>query len=308
MRLGRKGKALPARWVAGSPYKLIAGAQEKTAFLFHEGQWCKPIGTTPTTHIFKPQIGALPNGIDLSNSVENEFFCLDFLRRYGLPTAKAQMATFGKTRVLIVERFDRLATKEGRLLRIPQEDMCQALSVPWTLKYESHGGPGIQAIMQLLRGSDEPQEDRYHFIATMVLFWLLAATDGHAKNFSLFLYPQGGYRLTPLYDVLSVQPSYDARQIQHNRMKLAMAAGDRRHYPIYSVVPRHFIQSAMAAGLTEPAMVRLLVHIQDHARQALDETLAALPEGFPEAMAQSIAGGVRARCDQITRYLQGEAG
>ena len=93
----------------------IAGAQEKTAFLKWEGQWLRPTGATPTTHIFKPQIGHLPNGLDLSNSVENEYLCLTLTAAFGLPTAKVEMATFDDKRVLIVERFDRLVTHDRRL-------------------------------------------------------------------------------------------------------------------------------------------------------------------------------------------------
>nr|MCU0883162.1 HipA domain-containing protein [Hyphomonadaceae bacterium] len=128
----------------------IAGAQEKTALLWWDGQWQRPMGTTPTTHIFKPQIGRLPNGIDLSNSVENEHFCLALLRELGLPVAHTTMQSFGEQRVLVVGRFDRQQGRGGRLLRRPQEDFCQALSVPPTRKYEDRGGPGIVQIMRLL--------------------------------------------------------------------------------------------------------------------------------------------------------------
>ena len=94
----------------------IAGAQEKTAFLHWGGQWLRPTGSTPTTHIFKPQIGRLSNGLDLSNSVENEYLCLTLARAFGLPTAKVDIARFGDKRVLIVERFDRLVTADRRLI------------------------------------------------------------------------------------------------------------------------------------------------------------------------------------------------
>lgn len=107
----------------------IAGAQEKTALLRWKDAWLKPRGTTATTHIFKPSIGQLPNGLDLTHSVENEFLCLRLLESLGLPTAKARMSQFGGRSVLIVERFDRHWTEDGRLLRLPQEDFCQALSV-----------------------------------------------------------------------------------------------------------------------------------------------------------------------------------
>lgn len=97
----------------------IAGAQEKTALLRKDGGWCKPVGTTATTHILKPQIGRLPNGIDLSNSVENEYLSLKLLTALGVPSADAEIADFGERRTLIVERFDRRWTRAGRLLRLP---------------------------------------------------------------------------------------------------------------------------------------------------------------------------------------------
>ena len=121
----------------------IAGAQEKTALLRRDGRWFKPIRTSATTHILKPQIGQLPNGIDLSNSVENEYLCLKLIEALGVPAARAEIADFGGRKTLVVERFDRRWTKDGRLLRLPQEDMCQALSVPPTRKYQSEGGPGM---------------------------------------------------------------------------------------------------------------------------------------------------------------------
>ncbi len=138
----------------------IAGAQEKTALLRMDDKWLKPHGTTPTTHIFKGAIGELPNGIDLSHSVENEYYCLKLAAAFGLPVNNAEIATFGKTKALVVERFDRRWTKAGRLLRIPQEDFCQALSVPPTLKYQSDGGPNLVKVLDLLKGSDNPTKDQ----------------------------------------------------------------------------------------------------------------------------------------------------
>ncbi len=277
----------------------IAGAQEKTALLKFEGRWMKPLGTTATTHIFKPQIGQLPNGIDLSNSVENEYFCLTLTKALGLPTAEVEMAQFGDKRVLIVERFDRLWTEDGRLLRRPQEDCCQALSVPGTRKYEKDGGPGIREISRLLAGSDEGRADQRLFLKTLVVFWLLGATDGHAKNFSIFLFPGGGYRMTPLYDVLSAQPSVDAGQIRRNRMKLAMAVGANRHYEIDSIVPRHFIQMASSIGIPEATIREVFSELQATGADAVDQTLAGLPLGFPMDIAASIADGFRGRLAQL---------
>lgn len=283
----------------------IAGAQEKTALLRHRGRWQKPLGTTPTSHIFKPQIGILPNGLDLSNSVENEYLCLALTRELGLPTAKAEMATFGSKRVLIVERFDRLFTADKRLLRVPQEDMCQALSIPWTVKYENEGGPGVRQILRLLTGSDEAQTDRAAFFRAIIVFWLLAATDGHGKNFSIFLEPGGGFRLTPLYDIVSAQPSFDTGQIQRKQMKLSMAVGDNRHYTIDGITSRHFLQSAEKSGLGKDAARTVIDDLIARGSAAIERVKRGLPADFPDDIADSITQGVLARLEQLER---GKAG
>jgi len=278
----------------------IAGAQEKTALLYWQSKWMKPLGTTPTTHILKPQIGRLPNGIDLSNSVENEFLCLKFTAALGLPTASVEIQDFGDERTLVVERFDRVWTRDHRLLRRPQEDCCQALSVAPTRKYESDGGPGIAAILNLLKGSDAPDEDQAQFLKSLVVFWLLGATDGHAKNFSIFLYPGGRFRLTPLYDVISTQPSADAGQIRRNQMKMAMAVGDNRHYVVDTVMPRHFMQTATRAGVGASIVERVFHQIADVTPAAIEQVKGALPHGFPEQVVTSILGGFERRLRTFT--------
>lgn len=277
----------------------IAGAQEKTALLRWKNRWWKPLGTTATTHILKPQIGRLPNGIDLSNSVENEFFCLRLTAALGLPSANVEIATFGEKRVLVVERFDRRWTRDERLLRLPQEDCCQALSVPPSRKYEADGGPGIPAILNLLNGSDDPEGDRSRALKALIAFWLLGATDGHAKNFSVFLAPSGRFSLTPLYDVMSAQPNVDAGQIRRNQMKLAMAVGDNRHYVVDRIAPRHFIQTAAKAGIGASTVHRLFEEIAQAAPGAIDHVLEKLPRGFPLAAAEQIVAGFRSRLREI---------
>ena len=277
----------------------LAGAQEKTALLRWKGRWYQPTGTTPTTHILKPQIGTLPNGIDLSNSVENEHFCLELVRAFGLPVAKSEIAEFDGKRTLVVERFDRLWTRDKRLLRVPQEDCCQALSVPPSLKYENQGGPGIVQVEELLKGSDTPGPDQIQFFKAQVIFWLIGATDGHAKNFSIRLAPGGRFALAPLYDVLSAQPSLDAGQIRRNQMKLAMALGKSRHYVIHTIAARHFIETARQSKLPiDPRTV--LEEVADTAPWAVETTLDALPPRFPSEVAASIANAALARREHLS--------
>lgn len=273
----------------------VAGAQEKTALLWHDGQWIKPHGTTPTTHIFKTQIGKLPGGIDLSDSVDNEFYCLKLTAAFGLPVTAASVETFGETRALVVERFDRRWTGDGRLLRLPQEDCCQALSVPPTLKYQNEGGPGMADILGLLRGSDTPIEDQDIFLRAQLIFWLIGATDAHAKNFSVFLGPGGSYRMTPLYDIVTAQGALDARQIERKQMRMAMSVGNNRHYRFDQIHGRHFVQTALRAGLSKRRCADLIDDIAAHAPQALETAANARPAGFPAALVDSVQSAVRDR-------------
>lgn len=273
----------------------VAGMQEKTALLWHEGRWWKPHGTTPTTHILKPAIGMLPGGRDLSDSVENEFYCLTLCAAFGLPVTQAEMHSFGNTKALVVKRFDRRWTDTGRLLRLPQEDFCQALGVPPSLKYQSEGGPGLVDILTLLRGSDRPAEDQKTALKAQLLFWLMGATDGHAKNFSIHLGPGGRFRLTPLYDILSTQPLFDAGQIERKDWKLAMSVGDNNHYRMDDICGRHFFQTAAKARVPEPLVREAIDEITAAAEPALEQMTATLPPGFPERIHDSISRGVRAR-------------
>jgi serine/threonine-protein kinase HipA len=302
--LSKKGVATIIRGLERSPLGLdadedfrisLAGAQEKTALLYHQGKWRKPVGTTPTTHILKPAIGQLPNGLDMTHSVENEFLCMTLAHELGLKTANVKIQDFEDQHVLVIERFDRRWTKDGRLLRLPQEDFCQALSIPPTLKYESERGPGMLDILNLLKESDTPAEDQHFFLKAQIVFWMMGATDGHAKNFSMFLSPGGRFHMTPLYDILSVAPCYAAHQIRRNQLKLAMAVGDKRYYRLDQIAPRHFIQTAKKAGISAQIIEDIFDDLYKEIPKAIRRTEKRLPKDFPAEISGPIFESVEAR-------------
>lgn len=276
----------------------IAGAQEKTALLWDDG-WCLPKGATPTTHIIKPQLGQLPNGLDMTRSVENEHFCLRLCNELGLDVAESAIVDFEGVRVLAIERFDRLEASDGRLLRFPQEDFCQALSVPATLKYNNDGGPGINECLTLLKGSDYAQEDRLAFLKAQIVFWLIAATDGHAKNFSIFLLPGGRFRMTPLYDIMSVQPNYVQGKLRRRQIRLSMAVGGNRHYILDQILPRHFIQSAEVAGISAERTLALMQETAQSAPSAFARVRKTMPQDFPDGLAEPIFDAVERKVSAI---------
>jgi serine/threonine-protein kinase HipA len=269
----------------------LAGIQEKTALLRVNDQWQLPLGATPTSHIFKPAMKEGPNGADFSDTPWNEWLCLKLCRALGLPTAHAEVLEFGGKPVIVVERFDRL-WKGKVLYRLPQEDLCQALGVPPIRKYQSEGGPGILDILRFLNGAQSPRADRLTFMRAQIVFWLLAAIDGHAKNFSIFLTP-GGFRLTPLYDVMSVAPY---PEYSPHKIKLAMAVGDGRHYRIKGVQRRHFYQTAQKGGIAKQDMDDLFADILSSIAPAMrDAADRATSAGMPRKTTDAILAGIDQR-------------
>lgn len=293
----RSYKTMPLGMREDKAFRIsLAGAQEKTALLRLNDAWHLPLGTTPTSHIFKLPIGRIEHsGIDLSDSVENEWLCHLILEAYGLPVAPTEMLSFAGTRVLVVERFDRRwSADRSWLIRLPQEDLCQALAIPPALKYESDGGPGIEPIMKLLLGSAYSLEDRRTFMSQVFLFWIMGAIDGHAKNFSLFLRPGGAFQLTPAYDVISVYPLVAKGQFEQRKMAMAMSLrGKNRHYLWESMLRRHWLVTAKSCNFPEDEMTRIIERTLDEMDRVIEQVSSRLPAGFPNEVAMPIFEGMR---------------
>ncbi len=284
----------------------LAGAQEKTALLWVNGQWQQPSGSTATSHILKLPIGRLEHhNIDLRDSCENEWLCLHIATAFGIETAHAELATFGEKKVLVVERFDRRWSQSGQwLMRLPQEDFCQAMGIAPALKYQADGGPGIEASMTLLLGSRLAATDREAFFRVQILFWLLAAIDGHGKNFSLFIEAGSSYRMTPLYDIISAFPLFASGGIQEKKAKMAMALeGKNRQYHFSMIQPRHFISTAEQVGFSSQRAAELMLQMANQTDQVIAEVSAKLPADFPELISQTIFAGLSAQADKIKRAL-----
>ena len=232
---------------------------------------------------------------DLSTSVENEWLCAQIVREFGLPAANCNIAEFSDQKVLVVERFDRrLANDKQWWIRLPQEDMCQATATPPALRYEADGGPGVSDICSLLLGSRNAATDRRNFFKTQVLFWLLCATDGHAKNFSVFIEANGRFSLTPIYDVISAYPILGGRknQMPPQKVKMAMAVrGKNRHYKWSEIQTRHWISTAAEVGLEATAREDIL-GLVERAPSVVERVAALLPKHFPDKVSGPIFDGL----------------
>jgi len=282
----------------------IAGAQEKTALLQHKGQWLLPHGSTPTTHIFKLPLGLVGNmQADMRTSVENEWLTSKIVNAYKIPIARCEIEYFEDKKALVVERFDRTPSSDGSwIIRLPQEDMCQATGTSPLRKYQSDGGPGIAQIMEILLGSENAEQDRRNFFKTQLIFWVLAATDGHGKNFSIAHLAKGRYRATPIYDVLSAHPVIGKGQnkIQPQKAKLAMAVrGSTNYYQIENIQRRHWISQAQQVGLGAEAAEQMIEEIIESTGAVIDEVNNLLPETFPIGIAEAIFSGMKKHCDKL---------
>ena len=222
----------------------LAGAQPKTALLFERKRWGVPSGRMPTTHILKPPTG------EWDGHAENEHFSLQLARSLGLIVPNSNVVRFQDEIAIVVERYDR-ARAGGRWVRIHQEDMCQALGLHPTRKYESDGGPGIQRIVELLREqSSSPEDDVQSFLDAVAFNWLIAGTDAHAKNYSLLLGQNGAVRLAPFYDLASILP-YPSVDI--SKVKLAMKVGGE--YRLQNIGLRHWQKLAAASRFDEAGLI-----------------------------------------------------
>jgi len=269
----------------------LAGAQAKTALLFKDGRWGVPSGSTATTHILRPAVAGLDDH-DL-----NEHLCLDAARRAGMVAVRTQVRRFGDESAVVVDRYDRREVG-GETIRIHQEDLCQALALPPSLKYQNEGGPGPADIAKLFRSALPPRaaDDAVgRFADALIWNWLIAGTDAHAKNYSLFL-AQDQVRLAPLYDVASALP-YDMHE---RKLGFAMKiGGDYRVFPSRNTWPEAARELALDAD-TLVGRVRVLAALvpDAFADAAKSPDVEALGRPLPTRLVDLVADRSE-RCSQL---------
>lgn len=242
----------------------LAGAQPKTALYQDDrGRWGIPKGRAPSNRILKPPV------LDLDDLAYNEHASLHLARELGLAAALSRVQRFGDEVAIVVERYDRVRLG-GVLHRVHQEDMCQALAVMPTRKYESDGGPGVTDIAALLaRHSAEEVVDVARFLDANVLNWLIAGTDAHAKNYALLHGAGPALRLAPLYDVITVLPY---PRLTKGEVRLAM--GINGEHAVERIAASHWRAVARAVGVSPESMIERIRDLAARIPDAIHRVLS----------------------------------
>jgi serine/threonine-protein kinase HipA len=271
----------------------LAGAQPKTALLFEDGRWGVPSGRVPTTHILKPP------SEHFDGHAENEHFCLELARALGLPVADSRIMRFQDEISIVVERYDRVHTPAG-LRRIHQEDICQALGILPTRKYQNEGGPGIRDIVELLRTySTDSVQDVQTFLDAIAYNWLIAGTDAHAKNYSLLIGAQSRIRLAPLYDLASILPY---PHIEAQRIKLSMKIGGE--YRLRDIGLRHWGKLASELHLDPDATIQRVRNLTTQLADIIADVSSRMTEeGVAHPMLTRLAHALTTRAATCRKIM-----
>lgn len=218
-----KGRQGNTGWVAKNEHWSLGGQQSKFALRRQGNRWFSCEGAAATTHIFKSGVQGL------AYQALNEYVCMRLAAACGIDTADVEYLEFegerGVEPAIVITRYDRVSTKDG-VVRLHQEDFCQALGCLPENKYTMFGGPTSANILNsLLKTGLNAQNNAASFLQMLFFNYLLAATDAHAKNYSLMLNENGDHKLAPLYDAASIAPYVEARQLVAKPPKLAMPIG-----------------------------------------------------------------------------------
>lgn len=272
----------------------LAGAQPKTALLLQNDRWGIPSGRIPTTHILKPPTG------HFDGHAENEHICLMLARNLGLPAAQSKVRRFKDEVAIVVERYDR-QQKGNDIIRVHQEDTCQALGIMPTKKYQNEGGPSATNIIDLLRTySTDRDTDLDTFVTALGFNWLIAGTDAHAKNYSLLL-SGPDVRLAPLYDIASILP-YD--EVDLRKAKLAMKIGGE--YKVELIGLRQWRKFARDVRTNADQLIEVLISMAKHLPDEVAVARAlAREEGLNNALIDRLAKQLIDRAHECQRSLGG---
>jgi serine/threonine-protein kinase HipA len=263
--------------LGGPPTRLsLAGAQSKLPVTVREGKLYLPSAGAPSTHILK-----LPNE-RFPHLTTNEAFVMGLAARIGLPVARAQLLVVTTPPSLLVERFDRRSDQHGPPFRLHQEDLCQALGLHRSSKYEQEGGPTLARAIALVRAHvDDPLDAVRRLIQWQAFNVAAGNADSHGKNLALLYESAGRLRLAPFYDLLCTR-IYP----RHVRL-LAMSVGGAQNPDAITRAHWEGLAAELGIGarvvidivrtLAEECLAAIAGQTDEHAERYGKQTLQGIP-------------------------------
>ena len=274
----------PFVWATKNEHWSLGGNQAKIALRRFNDRWYACEGDGASNVIVKPGVG------HLAAQALDECATMRLLKLCNIPCANTWMEKFEDIDVIVIERYDRITDQRGNVLRLHQEDLCQALSYMPEKKYAEDGGPSAPEIMTLLaKASDNSQE---RFFDALLFNHLTASTDAHAKNYSLIHLARGSFRLAPLYDVASLAPYLTPRRTPY---RVAMGiGGETRIGALRKTVIERFARST---GLDQ-------AWIFERSYELIERIRTHLPRVFEEPDLAGVAGLDELACRMIPRITK----
>lgn len=281
----------------GSRFSL-AGQQAKFALTKVGDVWVEPFGGHASTHIVKPGMqGASGTGFD---DQATEFATMRAAKHLGLPVASVAIESFGGVPAFTAKRYDRATGSAGEVLRVHQEDLCQALGIPAAQKYQSDGGPGVAQVAEAIRGgSSKPGEDVESFAKVLAFNYLVAGIDGHGKNYS-FLMAGSAVRLAPFYDLISAHGIWEPERVAFDA-RMAMKYG--REYRLRKIDGRNLVRTADDLGMDRAAFLDIVTSVAKGLPEAMSLALEELPELQVSARVRELPEAVAGAGEAIERSL-----
>ena len=188
----------------------LGGVQGKVLLAKQGDKWYRALNGYPSSHILKPNLNEYPS------MIYDECFCMQLAFNAGLTSFPVWIESFGSMDALVVERFDRDSNLPGE--RLHMEDFNQALGASGDQKYQEVGGKvSAKRISQALQRFAS-EDDMRSYAKQLVFATAIGNLDMHAKNTSIFHYPDTRIKLAPVYDQVPLR-----HQNTDSRMALSIA-------------------------------------------------------------------------------------
>lgn len=273
-------------------YLSLAGAQDKFPAIYNDGDFYLPTHGAPTTHIVKVPIWRRA----VSESVYNEYYCMQLAKAVGLHVPGCFVLGDGSHPLFVIERYDRIVDKKGKVRRIHQQDFCQAQGIVSDEKYEAKGGPTLKDNYDLLIKNawiKKRSENIFSFLDWVCFNLLIGNNDSHSKNLSFSLKEEKN-QLAPFYDLLctAIYPKL--------KRQFSFKIGDRDDASRIGKNQLNLLNKEL--GLRDGTLIERMLLMRDKLMEHKDEVALKVLKDLPKVkIVGRISDLIENRCRSLAR-------